>query len=71
MSAETIAKALGGRKAGNGWMARCPVDDDREASLSIHDAVDGKVLVRGPEPRWTPGIVEERFVEAADVMAAQ
>jgi putative DNA primase/helicase len=46
MKAETIAKALGGRKAGGGWMARCPVHDDREPSLSIMDAKGGKVLVR-------------------------
>ena len=46
MNAETIAKALGGRKAGGGWMARCPAHDDREPSLSIRDAGDGKVLVR-------------------------
>ena len=46
MKAETIAKALGGRKAGGAWMARCPAHDDREPSLSIRDADDGKVLVR-------------------------
>lgn len=45
MTAETIAKALDGRKVGQGWTARCPAHDDREPSLSIHDA-DGKVLVR-------------------------
>jgi len=45
MNAETIARALGGRKVGQGWTARCPAHDDREPSLSIHDA-DGKVLVR-------------------------
>ena len=45
-SAETIAKALGGRKAGGGWTARCPAHDDRTPSLSIRDADDGKVLVR-------------------------
>ena len=45
MTAETIAKALGGRKAGGGWMARCPAHDDRAPSLSIRDADDGKVLV--------------------------
>lgn len=45
MTAETIARALGGRKVGHGWMARCPAHDDREPSLSIRDA-DGKVLVR-------------------------
>ncbi len=46
MNAETIAKALGGRKAGGAWMACCPAHDDREPSLSITDAKGGKVLVR-------------------------
>jgi len=46
MNAETIAKALGGGKACDGWMARCPAHDDRKPSLSIRDADDGKVLVR-------------------------
>src|SRR5262249_26957275 len=45
MNAETIARALGGRKAGGGWTARCPAHDDRNPSLSIRDA-NGKVLVR-------------------------
>ena len=45
-TAETIAAALGGRKAGGSWMARCPAHDDRTPSLSIRDAGDGKVLVR-------------------------
>lgn len=45
MKAETIAKALGGRKVGQGWTARCPAHDDRDPSLSIRDA-GGKVLVR-------------------------
>jgi putative DNA primase/helicase len=46
MTAEAIAKALGGRKAGSGWSARCPAHDDRTPSLSIRDADDNKVLVR-------------------------
>jgi putative DNA primase/helicase len=46
MNAEAVAKALGGRKAGSGWMACCPAHNDREPSLSIRDADDGKVLVR-------------------------
>jgi putative DNA primase/helicase len=46
MTAETIAKALGGRKAGGAWMVRCPAHDDREPSLSVTDARGGKVLVR-------------------------
>jgi hypothetical protein len=35
MNAESIARALGGLKAGSGWTARCPAHDDRD--------VDGKV----------------------------
>ena len=46
MKAERIAKALGGRKAGGGWIVRCPAHDDREPSLSVREADGGKVLVR-------------------------
>ena len=46
MSAESIAVALGGRKAGSGWSARCPAHDDRTPSLSLCDTGEGKVLVR-------------------------
>ena len=46
MTAETIAKALGGRKAGSSWSARCPAHDDRTPSLSLRDTGDGKVLIR-------------------------
>lgn len=45
MKAESIAKDLGGRKVGAAWMARCPAHDDHAPSLSIADALDGKVLV--------------------------
>ena len=46
MTAEIIAKALGGRRAGGGWIARCPAHEDRKPSLSITEAKGGKVLVR-------------------------
>jgi putative DNA primase/helicase len=46
MKAEMIGRALSGRKTGGAWMARCPSHEDREPSLSISDAKDGKVLVR-------------------------
>jgi len=46
MTAEAIARALGGRKAGGGWTARCPAHDGRTPSLSIRDGDDNMVLVR-------------------------
>ncbi len=46
MNAEKIGKALGGRKTGGGWMARCPAHDDRTPSLAVRQAEHGKVLVR-------------------------
>jgi putative DNA primase/helicase len=46
MKAETIARALRGRRAGGTWMARCPAHEDRTPSLAITDAIDGGVLVR-------------------------
>jgi hypothetical protein len=44
--AEQLALALGGRKAGAAWMARCPAHQDNNPSLAIADAEDGGVLVR-------------------------
>lgn len=46
MNVFTIAKALGGRKAGRGWSARCPAHDDNSPSLSLREGYGGKVLVR-------------------------
>jgi putative DNA primase/helicase len=44
-SASIIAKALGGRKVGAGWMARCPAHLDQDPSLSVREGANGKVLV--------------------------
>jgi putative DNA primase/helicase len=63
MTAEFIAKALGGRRAGATWMARCPAHDDREPSLSISSRRDGKILVRchaGCDQRAVIAILRER-----------
>jgi putative DNA primase/helicase len=46
VTGEIIAKALGGRKTGGGWMARCPAHDDREPRLSMKTADGGRVLAR-------------------------
>ena len=45
MTAEVMAQALGGRRAGSAWMARCPGHDDRVPSLAIDERSDGTVLV--------------------------
>ena len=45
MNAETLARALGGHRTGSHWMAPCPTHEDRDPSLSIRDADNGKVLV--------------------------
>jgi putative DNA primase/helicase len=45
MSAERIARELGGCKRRSGWVARCPAHNDHLPSLSISEAPDGKILV--------------------------
>jgi hypothetical protein len=45
MSAAVIAKALGGRRAGDAWVARCPSHADSVPSLSIRESEDGRALV--------------------------
>lgn len=45
MTAEFIARSLGGRKAGLQFMAKCPAHDDQTPSLAIRDGGDGRVLV--------------------------
>jgi hypothetical protein len=42
--AESIGRALDGRKCGSQWVARCPAHEDRSPSLSITER-NGKVLV--------------------------
>jgi hypothetical protein len=44
VTAEGIARGLGGRRCGRGWIARCPGHEDKRPSLSIAER-DGRVLV--------------------------
>ena len=46
MTAPDLARALGARRTGSTWMARCPAHEDHEPSLAISDSSDGKILVR-------------------------
>jgi hypothetical protein len=45
MMIERIIRALGARRSGSSYMAKCPAHDDRNPSLSIREA-DGKVLLK-------------------------
>lgn len=45
MNAEKIGRALGGKRTGQNWVARCPAHNDRTPSLSIAMTKDGKVLL--------------------------
>jgi hypothetical protein len=44
-TAESIAVALEGRRYGRSWRARCPAHADKNPSLNLRDADDGRVLV--------------------------
>jgi len=59
VTAETIARALGGRRSGRRWVARCPAHEDRNPSLSLADGEGGKVLVH-----CFGGCEQERVIEA-------
>jgi hypothetical protein len=45
MNPERIAQALHGRRSGRGWSARCPLHDDRHASLSLWIDTHGRLGV--------------------------
>lgn len=45
MNAAELAKALGGKRYGRAWKARCPAHLDRNPSLSIKDSPSGRVLI--------------------------
>ena len=41
VSAEILAGALGGKRAGSGWIALCPTHDDQTHNLSVRDGEQG------------------------------
>ena len=44
-NAETISRALGGKRSGMGWIAPCVAHDDGSPSLSLADGENGRLLV--------------------------
>ncbi|MCH9808096.1 MAG: toprim domain-containing protein [Alphaproteobacteria bacterium] len=45
MSAEKIARTLGGHRAGAEWTAQCPAHEDSTPSLALCDTAEGRVLL--------------------------
>jgi len=45
VTAASIADRLNGKKTASGWQAHCPAHEDRNASLSISEGDDGRVLI--------------------------
>lgn len=65
MTAEEIAKGLGGGRTGNGWTARCPAHEDRNPSLSIREGREGRVLVK-----CFAGCDQNRFIDSLRSMGS-
>jgi hypothetical protein len=57
MTAETIAKTLGGRKAGSGWAARCPAHDDRTPSATVRTVRTVRAHTEIQSDQWLCGSV--------------
>ena len=64
---EFIDQIHGVRSNGRGWKARCPAHDDREASLSIHEGDDGRILLKCFAGCETVDIVDALGLAVADL----
>jgi AAA domain len=45
VNAAELARSLKAKRAGSGWLTRCPAHDDRHPSLSISEGEDGRLLL--------------------------
>lgn len=57
------------KPAGKGFLARCPAHEDRQASLSVTEGHDGKVLLRCHAGCPTPAIVGALGLDMRDLFA--
>jgi len=69
MRAEDFARRLDGRRSGRNWSARCPAHDDRQASLSISDGNDGRLLVHCHAGCKTSDVLAAMNLTDADMFA--
>ena len=56
------------KKAGNGFVARCPAHDDRSPSLTISEGTDGRILMHCQAGCETPDICSKLNITMADLM---
>ncbi|MFH0809199.1 MAG: DNA primase, partial [Pseudomonadota bacterium] len=63
-----LSRLEGVRRSGNGWTARCPAHDDRNASLSINEG-DGGVLLHCFAGCEKPAIMAALGMTLADLFA--
>ena len=54
--------------AGEGWSARCPAHEDRRASLSIGEGIDGRALVKCHAGCTVDAVCEAVGLRVADLM---
>lgn len=68
LSVESVRKSLTGvRRAGSGWVAHCPVHDDKQQSLSIGEGQNGRVLLNCHAGCSFDSIVRAMNVSARDL----
>jgi len=71
MTAEEFAVRLEGKRSGHGWAARCPGHEDRQASLSISEGSDRRVLVKCHAGCKTSDILRAMRLTEGDLFVAE
>jgi hypothetical protein len=61
----------GTRRAGRGWTARCPAHADRQASLSINEGHDGRILLHCFAGCSSLSVVQALGLELRDLFPAR
>src|SRR5829696_4407270 len=62
---QVLERLEGARKVGKGWQARCPSHADRNPSLTLTEAQDGRVLLRCHAGCRTEDVVAELGLDMA------
>ncbi len=64
---EFLNRLQGVRKAGNGWIAKCPAHEDKQASLSVSTGDDGRLLIHCHAGCGVENILEALGLEMTDL----